>query len=318
VRPSHWLAIKPAVTNQLKELGYIRVSQQIRTPLDISGVMFEAVRGWVSHQALRKVQEQRQLLLAPFKAPCSQSFTSSHGLPCAHTLKKLEEENKGLLIEHFHPHWHLKRDAARPQPMLEPRQVPKQAIQISSQPATSTRREPSGFEIVGTVIKAPAKCGACHQVGHNMRARVCPLRYSELLPTSSSARNATSNASADLIMDATLPAAQLQAPPAAPTDVPAPIPSLHPIAPETAKHGSMPCLPPETPRTPRYYSPEAIYARYVTTRSAWYAGQPAGYAQTDQEYRKAMGLPRSYSKASFEWCLDYKYMGKVCRTGGTI
>ncbi|WP_353824309.1 hypothetical protein, partial [Acinetobacter baumannii] len=85
---------------------------------------------------------------------------------------------------------------------------------------------------------------------------------------------------ADLIIDATPPAAQLQTPPAASTNIPLLIPSLYPITPVTSKHGLMPCLP-ETLRTPRYYSPEAIYIRYVTARSAWYAGQPEGYAQTD-------------------------------------
>jgi hypothetical protein len=68
----------------------------------------------------------------------------------------------------------------------------------------------------------------------------------------------------------------------------------------------------------RYDSPEAIYARYIAARSAWYTAQPAGSVQTDQEYRKAMKLPLKYSKASYEWCLNYKFMGKVCRTGKII
>ncbi|KAM4060893.1 MULE transposase [Hirsutella rhossiliensis] len=37
-----WQAMKHAITNQLKELNYIRVSQQLRTPLDVSGVMFKS------------------------------------------------------------------------------------------------------------------------------------------------------------------------------------------------------------------------------------------------------------------------------------
>ena len=28
-----------------------------------------------------------------------------------------------------------------------------------------------------------------------------------------------------------------------------------------------------------------------------------------------MKLPQRYSKADYEWCLDYKYMGKQCRIG---
>lgn len=29
-----------------------------------------------------------------------------------------------------------------------------------------------------------------------------------------------------------------------------------------------------------------------------------------QQYRKAMGLPQRYNKASYQWCLDWKQMGK--------
>lgn len=286
-------------------------------PLDVSGVIFETVRGWVSHQALRKVQEQRQLLQKPFKAACSQSFTSSHGLPCAHMLKNLEEEGRALLLEHFNPHWHLKRDAARPRPLLEPRRVLTQVIQTSSQPPTSTRREPSRFELVGTA-KAPSKCSACHQVGHNMRANICPLKYSELLPASSSAQSATLQTSIDLTVDTSPPAAvQFQATCEPSTSVPVPSPSPDVMAAETAKHDSTACSLPETLERQRYDSPEAIYERYVAARSAWYSAQPAGSALTDREYRKAMKVPSRYPKASYEWCLDYKYMGKVCQSTKT-
>jgi hypothetical protein len=313
-----WQAIKHAITNQLRELNHMRVSQQIRTPLDVSGVMFEAVRGWVSHQALRKVQEQRQLLLAPLKAPCSHSFTSSHGLPCVHTLKKLEEEKKSLLLEHFHPHWHLKRDAAPPRPILEPRPVPKRAVHILKQPASSTRREPSGFEIVQAVKKAPSTCSRCHRVGHIMTSNTCPLKYSELLPGPSFSQNATSNASTDPAVEKTSLPAQLQAQSMAPEESSPSEPALPPKAPEPAGHISLRSTSPTAPKPLQHTSPEAIYARYVAARSAWYAAQPAGCAQTNQAYRKAMKLPPKYSTASFKWCLDYKCMGRVCRSRGTI
>ena len=173
--------MRHAITNQLKELNHIRASQQLRTPLDVSGEMFEAVHGWVSHQALRKVQEQRQLLSAPLKSPCSQSFTSSYGLPCSHTLKKLEDARQCLLLEHFHPHWNLRRGVHRPQPILEPRRVPKQGTQTTSQPRTSTRREPCGFETVQSGKKDPRTCSRCHEIGHIRSSRACPLRFQELL-----------------------------------------------------------------------------------------------------------------------------------------
>lgn len=160
--------MKPAITNQIRELNHIQASQQLRTPLDISGVLFEAIRGWISHQALRKVQEQQRLIPA-LKAPCSQSFTSSHGLPCAHALKQLEEEKKALLLEQFHPHWHLKRHIAQPRPMLEPRAASSQRNERRNQPITSTRREPSAFEAVEAAAqpRAQPKCSRCHTLGHS-------------------------------------------------------------------------------------------------------------------------------------------------------
>ncbi|KAF6523203.1 hypothetical protein HZS61_014731 [Fusarium oxysporum f. sp. conglutinans] len=94
-----WQAMRHAVTNQLKELNHIRASQQIRTPLDISGGMFEAVQGWVSHQALRKVQQQRKLALASPQAPCmqpagsiktNQQYRRAMGLPLRYDKQSYE------------------------------------------------------------------------------------------------------------------------------------------------------------------------------------------------------------------------------------
>jgi hypothetical protein len=63
-----------------------------------------------------------------------------------------------------------------------------------------------------------------------------------------------------------------------------------------------------------YDDPRAIYKRYVAAREAWYKTQPRGSVKTNQQYRKAMGLPQRYDKASYRWCLDRKQMSKRCRT----
>ena len=42
--------------------------------------------------------------------------------------------------------------------------------------------------------------------------------------------------------------------------------------------------------------------------------QPRGSIKTNQQYRKAMGLPPRYNKKSYEWCLNYKQMTKCCPT----
>ncbi|KAL9563956.1 hypothetical protein ACKAV7_011991 [Fusarium commune] len=59
--------------------------------------------------------------------------------------------------------------------------------------------------------------------------------------------------------------------------------------------------------------PRAIYQRYKEAREAWYATVPRGGLRTNQQYRKAMGLPARYSKIELQWCLNYKQMGSRCR-----
>ncbi|KAG6979895.1 hypothetical protein FocnCong_v010558 [Fusarium oxysporum f. sp. conglutinans] len=66
--------------------------------------------------------------------------------------------------------------------------------------------------------------------------------------------------------------------------------------------------------TSRYDDPGAIYQRYVAARDAWYKVQPRGSIKTNQQYRRALGLPLRYDKSSYQWCLDWKQMGKRCDT----
>ncbi|KAH7465092.1 hypothetical protein FOMA001_g16895 [Fusarium oxysporum f. sp. matthiolae] len=66
--------------------------------------------------------------------------------------------------------------------------------------------------------------------------------------------------------------------------------------------------------TSRYDDPRAIYQRYVAARDAWYKVQPRGSIKTNQQYRRALGLPLRYDKSSYQWCLDWKQMGKRCDT----
>lgn len=360
-----WQAIRPAIINQLKELKYIRASPQVSIPLDVSGVLFEAIRGWVSHKALRKVQEQRQLLLKPLKASCTRTFTSSYGLPCVHTMKTLEEEGRALLLEHFHPHWHLKRDISQPGPMLEPRTIPDQLKQRRSQPTTSTRREPSAFEAIeaGVRPRAQPKCSICHTVGHTMTSKACPLRYAELFHSPRSATEVVAQTTNIMTAATVAPAAteatsvqaavgQIEACLAGAVQAPAghteademvaaqgladhpatsqisaveevvncivakqteadQTVSAHVVAEQAV---AVQATVAETMAAPevRYDDPRAIHQRYIEARNAWYSAQPRGSIKTNQQYRKAMGLPQRYNKVSFTWCLNWKQMGKQC------
>ncbi|KAH7461505.1 hypothetical protein FOMA001_g18980 [Fusarium oxysporum f. sp. matthiolae] len=296
-----WRAVKHALLNQLAELRYNQAKQQSRVPIELSGVLYSAVHGWVSHEALRKVEEQRKLLLKEDLPACTGAFSRSHGLPCVHMLKTLQEQDQPLRLEHFHRHWHLSRPGS-PQLLLEPRQHIDRVANNSAKLQSSIRREPSAFEVVEAAIQPRAQptCSKCHATGHRMSSKSCPLRHTEI-----SQRAAT--------------------------DVPVATPTLTAMSnPPTVAETSTIALLPATTKglaaiessveavavTPvlRYDDPRAIYQRYTAAREDWYKAQPPGSTKTDQRYRKAMGLPLQYSKADYDWCLDWKQMTRCCET----
>ncbi|KAL2891664.1 hypothetical protein HOO65_011022 [Ceratocystis lukuohia] len=136
-----WKAIKHALLSQLSELRSNQTRQQMRIPVELSGTLYSMVRGWVSNEALRKVENQRKLLIKtspPLSVHCTGSFTRSHGLPCAHFLQNLIGQDQILQLEHFHSHWRLKRDDT-PQLLLEPRQSFEPLTARSTIPQSSTR-----------------------------------------------------------------------------------------------------------------------------------------------------------------------------------
>jgi hypothetical protein len=221
----------------------------------------------------------------------------------------MQEQNQVLLLEHFHTHWHLRRDGA-PQLLLAPLQRIEWRFRDSSVPKTTTRREPSMFEAVEAAARAPSKCSNCHALGHTMTSKACPLRHSDSRSQSAFVLELSLQATSVLesIPD---PIADFDSSPV--VVLPASVDLM-------ADAVSEPYVSPlRTPlpfshQSPRYDSPQAIYPRYVAARSAWYTAQPRGSIQTNQQYRKAIGLPLRYSKKSYEWCLDYKQMTKRCIT----
>ena len=173
-----WKAIELALSNQLSELKSNKAKQQLRTPLELSGALYGAV-GWVSHEALRKVEEQRRLLgrNPPPSKTCMGTFTKVYGLSCSHVLNARQGE--AFRLEDFHSHWHLKHDKAS-QLLLEPRQRIEPIRARSSLPKSITEREPSQFEMIEIARQAPT-CSRSHAVGHRRNAKACPLPYSDVI-----------------------------------------------------------------------------------------------------------------------------------------
>ena len=175
-----WKAIRLTLNNQLSELRSNQAKQQIRTPLELDKAIYRAVQGWVSHEALRKVEEQRQLRWKdpPPSSTCTGTFTRVYGLPCVHVLDT--HQGEPLLLDNFHSHWRLIRDGA-PLHLLEPRRIEPRATK-SSLPASSTKREPSKFEVIeATGAKRPSQCTACGRIGHRRTSKACPQRYSDIV-----------------------------------------------------------------------------------------------------------------------------------------
>lgn len=142
-----WVFLNKAVVNQLRELQANQFQQQTRLAVDLGNSLYSVVNGWVSCQALRSVENQRLRLNDKNLPDCTYTFTPTMGLPCAHVLKSLREQDKVLQLSHFHTHWPLMRSGS-PLSLLEPRRLTDPITARSTISNSNTRREPSEFEAV--------------------------------------------------------------------------------------------------------------------------------------------------------------------------
>ena len=275
----------------------MQARQQTRKPTEhIGGGLFSALYGWVSHESMKKVEEQRKLLDRPkplVSSTCTGAFTRSYGLPCAHKIKSLQDGNRCLRLDDFHQQWYLRRNGTRPQPILEPSRV-ESRVQMSATIAQgSTQRAPSAFE---QFERTPPTCSRCHTVGHSRASKACTLRQQEIILESSVPELAGPIAAESMLagwsqeaQDALVAQTDDEAKGhtstqdtiivCSPAPAPSPSPSLSPPQPALR----LPPLPagadlpipevtpphavaPQVSRPLPYYAPEAIYHRYVMAK----------------------------------------------------
>ncbi|TVY66378.1 PKS-NRPS hybrid synthetase [Fusarium oxysporum f. sp. cubense] len=333
-----WRYIKLVVMNQLAELDSNRAKQQASFPLKLSGSIYGNIRGWISHEALRLVESQRSRLLHELPS-CTGTFNRTLGLPCAHTIQPLIYDNQPLQIYHFHSHWRIQRNG-NPQLLIEPAIQSSRLQATSVLPVTSTQREPCAFEAVENTIRprAPPTCSKCHQSGHKMKSKACPLRWEHIsqTPTQASITISPTQASTTIVPTQTSTTVHTvthtvsrsttrSLSPASPAGVSAVHTTTETTTETTTQITTITMTSPvaglitvatqSEADTLSYEDPRAIYQRYKADREAWYATLPRGAVKTNQQYRKAMKLPQRYSKAEYEWCVDWKQMGRHCRIG---
>ncbi|CAG8538571.1 4883_t:CDS:2 [Cetraspora pellucida] len=155
-------------------------SEHIHIPLfALNNPLYTNVRGKILSFTLKKINDQYQKTKHAISReplpPCTGFFSKTMRLPCAHTISLLEND-QALMLHNIHEHWwilehspvlEVKENASRVQqatahvtldnmintlPMIlqNPREVSTRGrlsgIQHSS--VNSTRRDPSGFELV--------------------------------------------------------------------------------------------------------------------------------------------------------------------------
>ncbi|CAG8458404.1 9522_t:CDS:2 [Cetraspora pellucida] len=192
-----------AVNNQKQELDTKISSEKIRFPTFVqNNSLYANIKNKISNFALKKVDEQYQRIKCATTQdplpPCTGSFSSTMGLPCAHKIQIIEN-NQGLTLDDFHEHWWIQEHSSIPsietniqelQPLLQTLQEKyeewpehqqsaareklnnlintpltvlqnPQIVRTRGRPAgasnrrknNSTRRDPSGFELVECKIR---------------------------------------------------------------------------------------------------------------------------------------------------------------------
>jgi hypothetical protein len=317
-----WRHIKRAVDNQLQTLhdniAQNNITEPTRQSIRLSRPLFGTVSGWVSHEAMLMVEKQVERLKSSIPT-CTGTFTRSFGLPCAHTLEPLLTNGLHLQLSHFHSHWYLQRQGT-PLLLIEPRRVFDRLTDRSILPTTSTQRELSAFEMVEGALrpKAQPRCSACHQVGHRMNSKICPLRYHDILPALkplspvlqpaiqphidpqlqfSTAESTTVTVTETETHITTTRTRVVTS--TTPISTPSPVTSPQ-AAPQST---SAAVVEPEI-----YDGPVAIYRRYILDRERWYSQQPQR-CRTDKLYRKAMKLRPKHPKLHHRWARTLGEMG---------
>jgi hypothetical protein len=149
-------------TDQHQKIQTAIAQQQIRPRHSTNIPLFAAILKQVHGYALRRILVEHAKLPARGEPPasCTCSIRQSIGLPCYHTIYQRNLSSGVIYLEDIPPHWYFSRPEpglvpaiSHPLPVLNPlvmqgRGRPRGALGIGGRvEPTSTRREPSAFEL---------------------------------------------------------------------------------------------------------------------------------------------------------------------------
>ena len=98
-----WQKIEAAINNQIINIQGLAASERQATPLNLDRKLFRPIFGVVTWFALRLVQAHCDQVSQPLR-PCTGTFTSAMGLPCAYICDERKHIG-GLQVIDFDEHW---------------------------------------------------------------------------------------------------------------------------------------------------------------------------------------------------------------------
>lgn len=142
-------------------------------PISLLATLGKVLEAVVANRISALVEKHQLLPPNHFGAaisPCTNTFSRTMGLPCAHRIATLLEGNAAIPLSDIHPFWRIglsdTEDISEHLPLLEPLiPLPKPKKRKRDEVEQKKVEEP-----IQKRKKAPSECTACGIVGHTRRS----------------------------------------------------------------------------------------------------------------------------------------------------
>jgi hypothetical protein len=164
-----WNRINHALNSQIDTLIREVKEDQLNSLIFCQSFLYSNINKKTSRYSLNLIHNQVDITKrATPNTPlqdCSNGFTRTIGLPCAHRITRLLDIKQPIPLSAIHPFWRqnlASEDQSEYLPLLEPRlPIPKAK---SDRGGGDRGRNSTGKK------KAPSKCSDCGEIGHTIRS----------------------------------------------------------------------------------------------------------------------------------------------------